>query len=172
MVFHPDPALRTIDFDIELKALTKVMFGDTKEGTFAIRLASWLEEPAAGQPSVPKRTGKMVNAEGAAGEPNVWGKRSDWVDRFGEIGGETIGVAIFDHPSNPRHPAYWASRGYGLCAANIFGLRDFEHDKTKDGSLTLAPGGLLRFRYRVMVHPGDPAAADVAARYREYAGTK
>lgn len=172
MVFYSDPALRTIDFDIELKALKKVTFGDTKEGTFAIRLAPWLEEPAAGQPSVPRGTGKMINAEGAVGERNVWGKRSNWVDHFGEIEGEKIGVAIFDHPSNPRHPAYWHSRAYGLLAVNIFGLRDFEQDKTKDGSLTLAPGGVLRFRYRVIVHPGDPAAAGVAARYAEYAGTK
>ncbi len=172
MVFYSDPALRTIDFDIQLKALTKVKFGDTKEGTFAIRLAPWLEEPEAGQPPVPRRTGKMINAEGAVGEPNVWGKRSDWVDHFGEIEGEKIGVAIFDHPSNPRHPAYWHSRAYGLFAVNIFGLHDFEGDKTKDGSLTLAPGGVLRFRYRVIVHPGDPAAAGIAARYREYAGTK
>jgi hypothetical protein len=29
----------------------------------------------------------------------------------------------------------WHTRSYGLLAANIFGLRDFENDKSKDGSL-------------------------------------
>lgn len=172
MVFYSDPSLRTIDFDITLKALDKVVFGDTKEGTFAIRLAAGLEEPDKGQPASPKRTGKMVNAEGAMGEPNVWGKRSNWVDHYGEVEGETLGIAILDHPSNPRHPTYWHSRAYGLFAANIFGLHDFERDKTKDGSLTLASGGTLRFRYRVIVHPGEPGAAGIAAKYTEYAATR
>ena len=94
MVFYSDPSLRTIDFDITLKALDKVVFGDTKEGTFAIRLAAGLEEPEKGQPALPKRTGKMVSAEGAVGEPNVWGKRSNWVDHYGEVEGETLGIAI------------------------------------------------------------------------------
>jgi hypothetical protein len=172
MIFYSDPALRTIDFDITLKALDKVVFGDTKEGTFAIRLAAGLEEPEKGKPELPKRTGKMVNAEGATGEENVWGKRSNWVDHYGEVEGETLGIAILDHPANPRHPTYWHSRAYGLFAANIFGLHDFERDKTKNGSLTLPAGGTLRFRYRVIVHPGDPQSAGIAAKYAEYAGAK
>jgi hypothetical protein len=170
MTFYSDPALRTIDVDIELTAIEKAKFGDTKEGTFAIRLAAGLEEPEKGQPPLPKRTGQMVNAEGAVGEKNVWGKRSAWVDHFGEVEGEKLGIAIFDHPLNPRHPTWWHSRAYGLFAANIFGLHDFEADKTKDGSLTLGPGEKLRFRYRVIVHPGDPKSAGIAARYAEYAG--
>jgi hypothetical protein len=58
-------------------------------------------------------------------------------------------------------------RGYGLFAANIFGLRDFENDKSKDGSLTLAPGETLRFRYRVVIHPGDVRSAHIAL-YEDY----
>lgn len=170
MTFYADPVVRTIDVDIELTAIEKARFGDTKEGTFAIRLAAGLEEPGKDQPALPRRTGKMVNAEGAVGEKNVWGKRSAWVDHYGEVDGEKLGVAIFDHPLNPRHPTWWHSRAYGLFAANIFGLHDFEADKTKDGSLTLAPGEKLRFRYRVIVHPGDAASAGLAARYAEYAG--
>jgi hypothetical protein len=169
MTFYSDPALRTVDIDIELTALEKVKFGDTKEGTFAIRLAAGLEEPERNQPPLPKRTGQMMNAEGATGEKNVWGKRSVWVDHFGEVEGEKLGIAILDHPANPRHPTYWHSRAYGLFAANIFGVHDFEQDKAKDGSLVLESGGTLRFRYRVIVHPGDPKTADIAARYKEYA---
>ena len=172
IVFHSHPTLRILDYEITLQAAQQVKFGDTKEGSFAIRLAAWMEEPDKRAPETPKRTGKMVNAEGLETERNVWGKRSPWVDYFGEKDGETLGVAIFDHPSNPKHPTFWHSRGYGLFAANIFGERDFLRDKTRDGGVTLEPGGKLRLRYRVVIHPGDVASAGVAALYKKYAATK
>lgn len=172
IVFHSDPKLRILDFDIRLTALDKVKFGDTKEGTFALRLAPSLEEPARGAPEWPKRTGKMVNAEGLEGERQVWGKRSPWVDYYGEVDGEKLGVAIFDHPANPKHPTFWHARSYGLFAANIFGEHDFMADKTRDGSLSLEPGGSLRFRYRVLIHPGDCQSAGIADLYKKYASGK
>lgn len=163
ITFYSDPELRTIDYQIAIQPLVKLTFGDTKEGTFGIRLATSLTED---------RTGKMVNAEGLETEKNVWGKRSAWVDYFGQAYGKTVGVAIFDHPSNPRYPTYWHSRAYGLLAANIFGLRDFTGDKTKDGSLTVEPGQSLGFRYRIVIHPGDVRTANIAALYKKYAATK
>lgn len=172
MVFHAHPSLRIVDFDIVLTAIEKVKFGDTKEGTFALRLAPSLEEPARGAPETPRRTGKMVNAEGLEGEQQVWGKRSAWVDYFGEVEGEKLGVAIFDHPQNPKHPTFWHARSYGLFAANIFGEHDFMADKTRDGSITLEPGGKLRFRYRVVIHPGDYRTAGIADLYKQYVAGK
>lgn len=141
----------------------KLTFGDTKEGTFGIRLATSMTEA---------KGGRMVNAEGKETEKNVWGKRSPWADYYGQVDGETVGVAIFDHPSNPRHPTYWHSRAYGLFATNIFGVRDFTGDKSKDGSMSVEPGQPLRFRYRVVIHPGDARAANIAALYKEYASRK
>jgi hypothetical protein len=172
MVFRGDAKQRVIDFDITLKAVEKAKFGDTKEGTFAIRLAAPLEEAQPKNIAEPKRTGKMVASDGRTGEKQVWGKRAPWVDYFGEIAGEKVGIAILDNPGNPRHPTYWHARAYGLFAANIFGVRDFENDKSKDGSLTLEPGQTLRFRYRVIIHPGDAQAADIARQYVEYTGKK
>lgn len=172
ITFHSHPTLRILDFDITLEAAQPVTFGDTKEGTFAIRLAAWMEEPARGAPATPPRTGKMVSAEGLETEQNVWGKRSPWVDYFGEKDGEKLGVAIFDHPGNPKHPTYWHSRGYGLFAANIFGERDFLRDKTRDGSVKLETGGKLRLRYRVLIHPGDVASAGIAGLYQDYVSGK
>jgi len=172
IVFYSDPTLRIMDFDINLRALEKVTFGDTKEGTFAIRLAAGLEEPQKKSPESPKRTGLMVNAEGAKGEKNVWGKRSAWVDYAGELEGEKLGIAIFDNPANPKHPTYWHSRSYGLFAANIFGEHDFYDDKSRNGSVTVEPGNTLRFRYRVIIHPGDAASANIAAMYKKYSEGK
>lgn len=168
MIFYSQPKLRTVDFDLNLTARRQVIFGDTKEGTFALRVASALEEPHSGAPAQPPRTGHIVDSQGRESEKQVWGKRADWVDFYGVVEGEPLGIAIFDHPSNPRHPTYWHARGYGLFAANIFGLRDFVNDKTKDGSLALAPGESLRFRYRVVIHPGDASTAHVARLYQDY----
>ena len=169
MLFYSQPKDRTIDFDITLTARQKVTFGDTKEGTFALRVASGLESPWPGAPAEPPRTGHMVDSEGRVGEAQIWGKRANWVDYYGVVDGERLGIAIFDHPENPRHPTWWHARGYGLFAANIFGLHDFEHDKTKNGSLTLQPGETLRFRYRVLIHPGDVHSARIARLYADYA---
>lgn len=157
MTFYSHPELRIIDFDFEFAAIEKVVFRDTKEGAFAMRMATVLEEP----PLKPKpgglpRTGRLLNAQGREGESNVWGKRSEWVDYSGQIEGEKVGVVMMDHPGNPRHPTYWHSRGYGLHAINPFGVSDFLNDKTQNGSLTIEPGRHVRFRYRVVVHPGVP----------------
>ncbi|HCC56717.1 MAG TPA: hypothetical protein DEQ47_05545 [Solibacterales bacterium] len=170
MVFTADGEQRVLDFDILLKALKPVTFGDDKDGVFGMRLAPWLEAPGQkGQPTEPKRTLVMTNAEGAHGEKQVWGKRSNWVDFSGETGGKQLGVAIFDNPDNPRHPTYWHARDYGLFAANIFGVKSFTGDKSQDGSLQLKPGETLHFRYRVVIHPGSAQQAKIADQYASYA---
>jgi hypothetical protein len=172
MTFYADPTLRIIDFDFDFAAIDKVVFRDTKEGTFAMRMATALEEPPAKEkPDTPARTGKLVNAQGGEGEANVWGTRSEWVDYSGELDGEKLGVVMMDHPGNPRHPTYWHSRGYGLHSINPFGVSDFLNDKTQNGSLTIEPGKHVRFRYRVIVHPGA-SRARLDELYKEYAQTK
>ncbi len=168
MTFYAHPELRIIDFDFDFRAVGKVVFRDTKEGTFAMRMATALEEPPAKAPekaSAPSRTGKLVNAQGREREANVWGKQSEWVDYSGNLGGETVGVVMMDHPGNPRHPTYWHSRGYGLHSINPFGVSDFLNDKAQNGSLTLEAGEHVRFRYRVIVHPGA-SRASLAAMYK------
>lgn len=161
--FAQDGDVRTMDFDLTLTANdAEVKFGDTKEGTFAVRVAPTLREQAVG--GGPGQ-GVMVNAEGARNEANVWGKPSPWLDYSGPIGEQTYGIAIFDHPSNPKHPAYWHARAYGLLAANIFGEHDFFSDPQKDGSVTLQPGEKIHFRYLVVIHSGDSVQADIASRY-------
>jgi hypothetical protein len=161
MVFREDPKLRIIDFDVTFTAVDKVKFGDTKEGFFAIRLRDELAESRKG-------TGHLVNPEGKTGMKEVWGKRAPWLDYWGTLDGEKLGVAIFDHPQNPKHPAYWHARDYGLFAVNQFGEHDFYNDKTRDGSMTIEPKQSLRFRYRVLIHPGDTQEAGIAKLYDDY----
>ena len=155
--FYSGRDLRLIDFDITLTAANeKVTFGDTKEGAFAIRLADSLSEKGGGQ---------MVNAEGKRGMKEVWGHRSNWVDYSGTVGGEKLGVAIFDAPSNPRHPPYWHARDYGLFAVNPFGQHSFDPSRP-ESRWTLDPGSALHFRWRVVIHPGD--AISIADLYNQW----
>jgi len=171
MTFHRTPTLRIIDVDITLTpAAGEVKFGDAKDGAFGIRLAAALEEPGNAAKGVQNQipgTGKMTNAEGDSGEKAVWGKTSNWVDYTGEVDGEKVGIAIFDNPSNSRR-ARWHSRGYGLFAANPFGLSVFTKDKSQDGSVTLKPGENLHFQYRVVIHPGDTQSANIPALWDAY----
>jgi len=139
-----------------------VTFGDTKEaGIVAVRVA----RDIADKPT-------LTNARGASGEKAVWGKPADWCDLSGQINGKPYGVAILDHPKNPRHPATWHAREYGLLASNIFGLSYFDPRQYKKGAgdFTIKPGDTVTFRHRILFHPGDAAAAKVAERYKEFTG--
>jgi len=160
-VFGGDANTRWINCEITLVANhgSDVTLGDTKEGTFGIRLANELNSPP----------GHMVNSAGAEGEKEIWGKRADWVDVDGTVEDEELGVAVFDSPSSFRHPTYWHARAYGLLAANPFGWREFYNDPQKDGSWTIQQGKNLKFRYRVFIHHGDYKQAKVAEAYQEYA---
>ena len=157
---------RIIDFDITITAeQDKVVFGDTKEGTFAIRVPEALVDP--------RRGGQFINTEGKSGEREAWGKRSPWVDYYGTIDGEQVGIAILNHPSSFRFPTYWHVRGYGLFAANPFGISDFERlDDKQAGDHTLAKGESFTLRYRVLFHKGDATEASIAKAFKEYADMK
>jgi hypothetical protein len=157
--FPSDPQLRIMDFDIALTAAEHVVFGDTKEGAFAIRLADSMTEKSHG--------GEMVNAEGGHGMKDVWGKRSNWVDYSGDVGGEKLGVAMFDALSNPRHPTYWHSRDYGLFALDPFGQHAFDPSQP-ESHWTLDAGKSLHFRWRVVIHAGDAQSAHIAELYEKW----
>jgi hypothetical protein len=163
MIFSGDETVRVVDFDITLTAAEKVVFGDTKDGVFGIRMRPVLQED--------KGTGHIANADGLTGEKQLWGKPSDWCDYWGTIGDEKVGVAILDHPDNPHHPVRWHARAYGLFAANPFGVSVFDPSLPKSPT-TVEAGQKLRFRYRVIVHPGDTASADIATRWKQYVAGK
>ncbi|UCE50292.1 MAG: PmoA family protein [Phycisphaerales bacterium] len=160
-----------MDFEITIYASEgkKVVMGDTKEGSMAIRLAPTMREEG----NVAQ--GHIVNSEGhrgELGERGAWGKRAKWCDCYGPVEGETVGVAIFDHPSNPKHPTWWHVRGYGLLAANPFGVHDFEKKEKGVGDISIPAGDSLTFKYRFYFHKGDEKQGKVEQHYREYEATK
>src|SRR5581483_4008415 len=149
-----------IDFDITLKANDgSVTFGDTKEGMFGLRVASSMDVKR-------KKGGRITNAEGLT-DLAAWGKASPWVDYTGPVAGQTVGIAILNHPQSFRYPTTWHVRDYGLFAANPFGWHDF--GMKQPGEYTLVTGGSIVFRYRVIFHKGDTAAAQIAEGFKAYA---
>jgi hypothetical protein len=140
-----------------------IKLGDTREGVMGVRVCEELNE---------SRGATLLNSEGGVGEKQIWGKRANWVDYSGKVSGEVVGVAMFDHPSNPKFPTFWMARGYGLVAANCFGESEFTGDKTRDGSLTIPAGGRMEFHHRVVIHLGDANAAGVGKLYDKWAAVK
>lgn len=157
---------RLFDFEVTIHASNgELTFGDTKEGTMAVRLAETLRlKPNAANQGKP--TGHIVNSEGIRDE-GTWGKRAAWVDYYGPVDGQTLGLAIFDHPQNPRHPTWWHVRDYGLFGANPFGIHDFEGKPPGAGNLRVAAGDSVTFRYRFYIHHGDERDGEVAREYQE-----
>jgi len=152
---------RMIDFEATMHAgAYGLVFGDTKEGSFAIRVAETMP--------FKKGSGGMLNSEGMRND-QAWGKRARWCDYWGPVDGTVVGAAIFDHPGNPNHPTWWHARDYGLFAANPFGRHDFESLKDKAaGEVKVPANGKITFRYRVILHPGTAEQADIASKYSLY----
>jgi hypothetical protein len=162
---------RLFDFEITIHASNgEVTFGDTKEGSMALRLNETMRLKH-NKENTGKPTGHIINSEGVR-DGATWGKRAAWCDYYGPVEGKTVGIAIFDHPQNPRHPTWWHVRDYGLFAANPFGRHDFESLPDKNaGNLVVPAGKSVTFRYRFYIHEGDEKQAKVADRYTEYTKT-
>lgn len=137
-----------------------VEFGDTKEGGIvSIRVATSMD--ASGD-------GTIVNGYGGTNESETWGKRAPWCDYYGPVNGNTVGITIFDTPTNFRYPTYWHVRNYGLMTANPFGLSYFYDDKSRSGTHTIEKGEELTFKYRLYFHAGDTVAANVAGKFLDH----
>lgn len=168
------PGGRVLDFEVTLHASEgPLVLGDTKEGSMSIRLNEEMRLTKRGENRRPVQAkGTIVNSEGVKNGA-TWGKRAAWVDYHAPLDKGVVGVAIFDHPSNPRHPTWWHVRDYGLFAANPFGVHDFERlENASAGDINVPAGGKVTFKYRFYFHAGDTAASDVAGRYKAYAESK
>jgi Methane oxygenase PmoA len=160
---------RWIDFTITLKAPhADVTFGDTKEGTFAIRVPDPMRVEA-------KLGGRITNSEGQTDDA-AWGQPAKWVDYTGPTSAtptsdnSPVGIAILSHPKSFRPVPRWHVRAYGLFAANPFGQVDFPNpEAAKQGPVTIKKGDSLTLRYLVLFHRGQTDAADLNAAFEEFA---
>jgi hypothetical protein len=177
-----------MDYDVELHpAAAPVTFGDMKDGGLYVRVAGTMKSAAGRKQGGEKLRGTILNSLGDRDEA-TWGKRAEWVDFFGpDANGKTVGIAMFDHPSNLRFPTHWHSRTYGLLTANRFGTDHFDpllqkpngtscrpHGdqcpacNSRSGDYTLPPGQALKLKHRIYFHHGDSKTAEVKEKYMDY----
>jgi len=89
---------------------------------------------------------RILFSDGSTSDRPV-GLNARWGDLSGLFDGGPHcegGIALFDHPKNPRHPTPWyggTGSGHYLNAAFLF------HEP-----MTLAEGDMLHLRYRVLIH--------------------
>ena len=153
---------RYIDYKVTVHASNgDITFDDTKEGTMSIRTHPALRLKGA----VAK--GSAINSEGITGKA-IWGQIAKWVDYWGPIGDKTVGIAIFDHPDNPRHPTTWMAREYGMVNVNPFGKRFF---KRGQGAMTVKNGESVTFAYRFFFHEGSNKEIDIPKHYKKWSET-
>lgn len=165
VTFGQDEGRQYFDFDITVMAGDEpVTFGDTKEGAFGIRVPGTMKVDA-------KKGGTIVNDKGAKNK-DAWGKKSAWVDYYGPVKDETVGITIMNHPSSYGYPTHWHVRTYGLFAANPFGIHDFVGKDVESGDHTIEPGKSMNLRYRVLLHEGTTDEADIPAAFARYEKVK
>ncbi len=123
LIFSGDDHNRKIIRITRLTALNgPVIFGDNKEGLFALRVDRAFETPSETPEIFTDASGKetsvpVLNNEGVNGvfrssegkeKDAVWGTRASWVSLTATKAGEEISVCLFDHPSNPGYPGILA----------------------------------------------------------------
>lgn len=130
---------RYIDLEIRFSAeYGDVTFGATKEaGPLGIRVAESMRAD---------RGGHIVNAYGAEGEEECWGRSAGWCAYGGVVEGLKCGVAIFDNEDNERYPTAWHVRNYGLFAANNLFFK---------GGLVIKSGETLSYKYRICIYEAE-----------------
>jgi len=166
-IFRGTPDSRTIDRITTLSAVDqRVVFKDIKEGMLGIRVTRGLQQPDPKQDNTGV-TGEYISSEGLKGNA-VWGSRGRWTLLGGTVDGEPITMAILDNPSNPGFPTYWHARGYGLFAANPFGVKDFTQGK-EELNFTIEPGKSATFKYRILILSGKATPAQVEQQYKAFA---
>lgn len=162
IAFGADEHGRWVDVCVEVHASEgEVTFGDTKEGSFGVRVPGTMDVDA-------NLGGRILNSRGHV-DADAWGRSAEWVDYSGPVEGKPVGIVAFDMPDSFRHPTKWHVRIYGLFAANPFGQEEFPiSDDPAQGEVRLARGEKLKLHYRVLFYSGEKSADELAEIYGEY----
>ena len=110
---------------------------------------------------------KAIDSEGRVGRQQAHGKQARWMDFSGVFGEKDErptpgGVAIFDHPANPRHPTPWY-------LSDNAGLPYFGPALLFVQPMTLKAGESMTIKYRILLHPGLGDRAGLENQYQAFA---
>jgi hypothetical protein len=147
---HGPSAGALLDFGITFSAAgDAVELGRTESALLCTRVAPNL---------LPSGGGQLRSSTDEFGPEAVHSRQAMWCACTGVVQGETVGMAILEHPGNPWSPSPWVAREDGLISPSPFGWR----------SLTLEPERPLVLRYRIVVHSGYVEAGWVRARLADW----
>lgn len=113
---------------------------------------------------------RVVNNSGQTGGATN-GAQALWVDLSGTADGgpladRTAGLALIDHPDNPRYPSpsyvYYDSQAFGYISPSLL-----RHEP-----MTLDAGRALRLAYRAVAHDGAPDASRLDVLAAEFGATR
>jgi hypothetical protein len=128
-----------------------VTFGKTSFGFLAARVAQSMTVFDGG--------GEIRTAAGKLNESGAHLTRAEWLDQSGPIAqNKWGGIAILDAPQNPNFPTGWHCRNDGWAGAAF----------NMGAPYTLEVGKTLRLRYRLILHRGNAAEAEIARRFEEW----
>ncbi len=163
MIFSMNDGQLVLDFDITLFGkYGDVELQDMKDAGLNVRVPTSM--------SLTDGQGQIVNSEGDI-DGDTWSKVATWVDYYGVVDGEELGIAFLNHPSSFRHPTRWHVRDYGLFTANAFGQHSLD-ESAESGTFTLKSGKSIQLRHRIIFHVGDAKTAGVAEAYQAYTASK
>jgi methane monooxygenase PmoA-like len=145
---------RYLDLTLEFQPVgEETVLGQTPFGFLGVRMAKTIGVNDGG--------GRILNSEGAVNEKEVFRKPARWVDYSGLVApGMENGIALFDHPRNPRHPVAFHVRNDGWMGASHF----------LDAPLTLKKGDTLTLRYRLYAHGPGLDREQIDAHWQRFAG--
>lgn len=103
--------------------------------------------------------GTILNSNGQRNEEEAMRQYANWTDYSGVVAGKKVGITLMNHPSNPPSPFF--TRNYGTFLTNFTLLQKYE----------LPRGERLTQRFRILIHEGDAAEANIESYYQQFAGT-
>jgi hypothetical protein len=145
--FRQTAAGRVVDVEVRLTALVDgVAIGGRPHGGYG----------GFGLRAAPSQGTKIA----AHTDPPSPGLRRSWLDYTGKFGGETAGIAIFEHVGNPLYPS--DLHRYPDCN---YAMPAFPGDR----EVLLEKGQPLVLRHRVWIHAGEPSETTLADAWAAYA---
>src|ERR1051325_2398560 len=144
---------RALDIELALTpaASNNVTFGKTSFGFLAARVAQSM--------TVFDGAGEIRTSAGKLNESGAHLTHANWLDQSGPIAQDKWGgIAMLDSPDNANFPSGWHCRNAGWAGAAF----------NMDAPYVLDAGKTLRLRYRLILHRGDAAKANIDRRFEEW----
>jgi hypothetical protein len=150
-VHAPEGDRYAIDFVLRLKANAHdVAFEKYPVGGVAVRMP-WDEKN-------PQQT--HLNSNGQLGR-QCEKQRAAWCNVERPFDGNVYGIVVFDHPSNPDHPAAWRVDEQGLINPCVTGVNGW----------ALAMNAPRQYRYRLIVYKGSASAETLNRAFKDYSAS-